>query len=301
MISTDDSIPANSQAGLAARDVFFATFNDVNFYVEDEGQENLYAEILGRLFPKLKIEQIFPLGGKKALVAHCLDPANKAGEKRAIYIADKDFDDLLGTIFSAPNLFYLDLFCIENYLLEDKAVLQLAVENQPREPRARLARELAFDTFLSDCHRSLDPLFRAFFVAQVLDLGIDRTSIQSRSDFRRVAVPGRWTQLGHPRMPTMFVVSESNGGSCHPRMSSRSWLRPRLRCRRPPGAYISGKFLVGLLFHYLRHKVRLGNVTIDSMCYRLARNASLSLTRLRRAIAKRLAAVEVAPPGKRRS
>ena len=39
-------MPAHSPAGLAARDVLWRGFNDINFYVEDAEQENLYFEIV---------------------------------------------------------------------------------------------------------------------------------------------------------------------------------------------------------------------------------------------------------------
>ena len=51
-------LPARSPAGMAALDVFYSDFNDVNFYVEDDEQENLYEAILRKLFSRLKIVRI---------------------------------------------------------------------------------------------------------------------------------------------------------------------------------------------------------------------------------------------------
>jgi len=78
MATEDESIPKESTKSLYAKSVFFRQFNDIDFYVEDHGEENLYFLILKKLFPNLYFENIFPLGGKENLI-------NRArSEKKAI-------------------------------------------------------------------------------------------------------------------------------------------------------------------------------------------------------------------------
>src|SRR5688572_10690170 len=132
MITPEESIPSRSSAGLAARDIFYEQFNTVHFYVEDEHEENLYLEILTRLFPTVRITQIFPLRGKQNVLAHAQDPVNAPRAGKSVYILDKDFDDLLGHIVKQENIFYLDRYSIENFLCEEDAVVQIALEAQPK-------------------------------------------------------------------------------------------------------------------------------------------------------------------------
>src|SRR5690242_16106460 len=95
-------LPARSQSGMAALDIFYADFNDVNFYVEDEEQENLYFAVLGKLFRSLRIARIFPLGGKPAVLQHATASANEQVDVFRAYIVDRDFDHLVGKEFEHP-------------------------------------------------------------------------------------------------------------------------------------------------------------------------------------------------------
>lgn len=149
MISTQEGMPSWSPDALAARDIFYYNLNEVNFYVEDEDQENLYQLILCQLFPKIQITQIFPLGGKINVIAHAMDADNQSNSYRSIYLVDKDFDDLLGNIVKKANVFYLPKYCIENFLLEEAAVVEVAVEVQPKKTRGHLNQELAYTAFLN--------------------------------------------------------------------------------------------------------------------------------------------------------
>ena len=64
MVNEDLSLPRRSEGGLAAVDVFYRSYNDFYFYVEDADQESLYFSILEKLFPDSEFSKIFPLGGK---------------------------------------------------------------------------------------------------------------------------------------------------------------------------------------------------------------------------------------------
>lgn len=165
MSPTENLIPTWSTEALAARDVFFEPYNDVNFYVEDEEQENLYHLVLRKLFPALRITQIFPLKGKSNVLLHVKDPANLPRACKSIYILDKDFDDLLGTTVNQNNIFYLPKFCIENFFIEENAFIEVAVEAQPRKKRENIQSIINFPIFLQETIGPLSLLFRLFFVA----------------------------------------------------------------------------------------------------------------------------------------
>ena len=135
MTRHDEALPTRSADGLAALDVFYSEFNEINFYVEDADQENLYEVILRRLFPGVKVDRIFPLGGKDAVLRHASSSANENLPAFRAYILDKDFDDLLEKKVTRPNVFYLDRFCIENYLLDENAFVEIVIESLPRKHR----------------------------------------------------------------------------------------------------------------------------------------------------------------------
>jgi len=74
MVTLEESIPQYSAGYKQAQSSFYIQFNDVDFYIEDAWQENLYYCILSKLFPKLRIENIHPLCGKENALAHAKTP-----------------------------------------------------------------------------------------------------------------------------------------------------------------------------------------------------------------------------------
>ena len=274
----EGSIPVRSIAGLAARDIFYEQFNDVNFYVEDEDQENLYLELLKRTFPRLRITQIFPLGGKPNVIAHAQDPVNSQQEHRSVYILDKDFDDLLANLVIQKNIFYLDHYCIENYLLQEEAIVQIAIESHPTKKRETLRSQIKFDAFYNSSVKSLDPLFRLFFAVQRFNLGLKNCDLK----------PEQFTIKGKPwEIEPNAILDYENTvyhkvnltGIFSNTDEFEKFLKNAFPRKGPRNANISGKFLLGLVFHHLRHNAAIGNVAIDSLRYRLARNCSVGRLR----------------------
>ena len=72
MLSPEENIPGFSDEYKSARNVFYHQFNDVDFYVEDEEQENFYLCILKKLFPDVRLENIYALRGKQNAIRHAL-------------------------------------------------------------------------------------------------------------------------------------------------------------------------------------------------------------------------------------
>jgi hypothetical protein len=282
MVTESESIPTRSAAGLAARDIFFTQFNEVNFYVEDNEQENLYLEILGRLFPRLRITQIFGLGGKANLLKHARDPVNAANAGKSVYILDKDFDDLLGhVVIDQPNVFYLDRYSIENYLVEEQALVQIALESNPRSRREDLRRDLAFKDFYAACLSSLKVLCAHFFAVQRFALGIPNAA-QKMEAFSKAGKPWEVDPLAVAKYTRMVTDATIQAKIFSDAQAVAAFLETAIPRKGPRDANVCGKFLLTMAYHYLRHKASIGNVTLDSLRYRLSRNNSFKKLRFLR-------------------
>ncbi len=267
-------LPTRSEDGMAALDIFYAEFNDINFYVEDEDQENLYKVIFGKLFKRIRIERIFSLGGKRALLKHAASEANQSIKCFRAYVVDRDFDHLLGNQFEHPNVFYLDRFCIESHLLEPTAIVELVIENHPRSRRVDVNAKLSTGSQIRSIYRGLRPLFVLFLCAQALNLGVRNCSSPPESFCetkqrwvlkRRVAISYR---------EGLRVAAKANGlttdqfdSRCEP-LSLRASTVPDFEL-------VSGKYVAAMLFHYIKSKYSLGSMTFDSFVYRLAKNCKL--------------------------
>src|SRR4051812_46633890 len=109
-ITQEDSIPHKTDSYRLAESLFYRQFNDLDFYVEDSSQENLYWQLLRKLFGDIKITKIYPLGGKKNVIEFA---KTHSSDLRSVCIVDKDFDALLGAMNNIGCLFYLKRYSIE--------------------------------------------------------------------------------------------------------------------------------------------------------------------------------------------
>jgi hypothetical protein len=271
-IPTD--LPVRSQSGKAALDVFYADFNDVNFYVEDEEQENLYCEILRKLFKGIRITRIFPLGGKTAVFEHAASEANQGITAYKAYIVDRDFDQLLEKEFQHPSVFYLDRFCIENHLLESEAVVEMVIENHPKRKRADIEDKLSLGEQIPNLYRCLRPLFVLFFCCQLLDLGVSNTSLPPEA----FCEPKRLWELKDDAISGYGTKLQDTAGSrgvCAVLFKSQCDSAISLAKIASDHKLVSGKFVAAMLFHYIKSKYSLGSMTFESFAYRLAKNCTL--------------------------
>jgi hypothetical protein len=263
---------------MAALDIFYAEFNDVNFYVEDHEQENLYYEILRKLFKSLRIARIFPLGGKPAVLQHATSSANEGIEGFRAYIIDRDFDHLLGKQVGHPNVFYLDRFCIENHLLEPAAIVELVIENHPKRRRADVERELSLDAQIPFLYDRLRPLFTLFLCAQFLNLGVRNCSSPPEAFCRSKQL---WELDDSAIVRYRGELSAAAGAnSSHPDpLDSQCDLAFSRASNASDDELVSGKFIAAMLFHFVKSKYSLGSMTSESFVYRLAKNSTLQSMR----------------------
>ncbi|WP_457329752.1 DUF4435 domain-containing protein [Rhizobacter sp. P5_C2] len=267
-------VPTRSVEGLAALDVMYAEFNDVNFYVEDEDQENLYLTVIRKMLPDSRISKIFPLGGKKQVLDHAGDPVNAPSGKRSIYILDKDFDDLLGQMVFFDNVFYLDRYCIENYLIEESAVIDIVIESYPKLKPEEVEAQLQFKKFFSDSLGNLARLFYLFYLVQRHGLGI-RNCKCAVEEF--AGANCRWKILEEK-------ISDYEEKVCRIAIERKMFastddMNDWIKGGFDPGVFadenISGKFLLALVHNYIAHHFSVKGLTHESFAYRLARNGTL--------------------------
>lgn len=129
---------------------FFAYRNEIDIYTEDKKTDKeFYKALLTRLADgKVKINDITPLGCK-ANVLKAYDEQPKTSNRKKVFIVDGDLDLIIGTNRkSENNLVVLDSYCIENYIIDEKASLELLYYSIGNADRASLSKKLNFDKWL---------------------------------------------------------------------------------------------------------------------------------------------------------
>lgn len=172
-MTEEESIPSYSESYLYGQDVFYTQFNDVSFYVEDSELEELYLLILKKLFPNIRLEKIFPLNGKINVVN---DVKLNIGNKSKIYIVDKDFDDLHNRIEDIDNLFYLDRYCIENYFVEQDAIVSFVISENPKIKSTVINDKYIVNSRLYALVNKLLYLNALFYIIQKFNIEVENIS-----------------------------------------------------------------------------------------------------------------------------
>lgn len=273
ILEDSDVIPRRSTVGAAAEDMFYASFNDVSFYVEDRDQENLYLNFLRSGFPELSIEKIFPLDGKKNVLKHFDDPVNN-GVGRRIYILDKDFDDLLGRIRNEENIIYLDKFCLENYVVNLNGIAELVREDVPKLKITDVIEQLTAENLPERLYVDMRKLSFAFYLVQKYNAdivnvggGVFRYAEKPILDKIDIDLERKYLELVVNAIPDPCINIDIFD-----------------TLRDPSGIdfniidkddFICGKHIIGLLIKFCKHYFGI-SASVESATYRLSQKVDMA-------------------------
>lgn len=275
----DSGFPELTDSFLAGQDIFYAQFNNVNFYVEDTEQEHLYFNILKRLFDNVQFDKIFPLHGKTNLKNHA---NNNLGDKSKVYIADIDFEDILETKEEIENVFYLNKYSIENYFVEKSGLFELIREKSPKLKDSDITNLFDFNSKLKQSKVMLSELTCTFIVIQKYSLGKEYFGLNPARDFDLSLNP---PQLRNTFLPTYFNETEELLKSLDGRytlQSKQQEFKKHFRSVNNALKNIPGKYLLNVIKHQLEKAGLINQISIESFSYKLSKECNLaSLTSLK--------------------
>ena len=135
--------------------------NDLNVFVEDATAENIYKVFFRRLLPSnVRISKVFQCAGRSGVIAAAVD-AKFNHLKHTIFLIDGDLFLLCGEkYFIPPNVFKLDMYCIENGLISLNSAENLAYECEPDHSLETVQFNLGLEEWFNDTIKILTPLFR---------------------------------------------------------------------------------------------------------------------------------------------
>ena len=144
-------------------------YNDVDVFVEDTGNHNMWLVLLKRILPaRVRLQSVNLMGGREAVLKACkLDQADRP--RRRLYIIDGDLDFLLGR--TRPRLKFLRrlrAYCLENLLINENAIVQIGLGCRPNATEIDISRQFAFEQWLDATAARLRPLFALYAVSRAL-------------------------------------------------------------------------------------------------------------------------------------
>ena len=150
--------------------VFKEYRNSIDIYTEDKIEDKqFYIKLFNKLLDNtgLIINDIHQLGNKRAVIDAC--EKDKDDRRRRLYMVDGDICLQYENKPILPNLFVLDAYCIENYMLSNDALCYVANDiNGGRMAIQDIERELNYEEELKDITYPLINLFFAFSVQHQL-------------------------------------------------------------------------------------------------------------------------------------
>jgi hypothetical protein len=269
----NDNFPELTPSFLGGQDLLYTQFNDVSFFVEDTEQEHLYFNILKRLFPDVTVKKIFPLDGKGNLKTHA---KAHIGNRKKIYIADIDFDEILETKEEIENVFYLNKYSIENYLIEKCGVYELIRERNPKLKNKDISDSFNLNEVLHVCKKLLNELACTFLVIQKHSLGKEYFGINPPRDFN--------CELDNCGYKNTFITDYFNEVSSllkniDRRFSLKAKCKP-FKCHFSTidnaMKNIPGKYILNLVKFQLVQLKLINDMTVETFTYKLAKECDTS-------------------------
>jgi hypothetical protein len=159
------------------RAYLYQSYNDLDIFVEDTTCQRAWVRIARSILgPSVRLEAVFPLGGRQAVIARCAVDQIDGGRPR-IYIIDGDFDLLLGAEPpKAKRLYRLAAYCLENILLSEDAIIEIAADGMDGDSDQAIRRSVNWPAFRAYLSRRLITVFRAYAEATVNARGAETSS-----------------------------------------------------------------------------------------------------------------------------
>lgn len=160
-----------------AATVFTEYRNTIDIYTEDcEKDKEFYVKLLNRLLANsdVVINDIYPLGCRKTVIESCRNDTDN--RRRKLYIVDGDIYLQFQEKEKLPHLYILDAYCIENYMICEEAICNVAYILHGRDSFEKVKEVLDVPQTLSDIAK---PLIDLFFYYSVQMECIDQFNLMS--------------------------------------------------------------------------------------------------------------------------
>ena len=143
----------------------FLTYrNDVDIYTEDEVKDKeFYKALFSRLLNSdIKISDVTPLGCKDKVIERCKNEPES--DRKKVFIIDGDIAIINSQTVSLKNLYVLERYCIENFLIDNDSTCNFVYLNCGTKSKEQINNDLEFENWLSSYSESLILLFVHFAI-----------------------------------------------------------------------------------------------------------------------------------------
>lgn len=141
----------------------YRPYNDIDVFIEDETCKNMWITLINKVLEGIaKIVTVFPLGGKNTVIDACEKDKDYTHPK--IYIIDGDFDFIFKKPPKLERLFRLNVYCIENLLFSENAILEVAFHSVTNIPKIELYKKINFSRLANELREKFKELFINYLI-----------------------------------------------------------------------------------------------------------------------------------------
>lgn len=160
----------------SARSVLLEDFNDIDVYVEDTAVESkkIYKEILNRIFKnQYSIDDVIPIGSCSKVIAEWVKHKKHADRRPKVFIIDGDFIHFNKNLCNIipeefkddyQGLFVLPRYCIENYLIDEDALIEIIHDEDAVDERQDIKQKIDFEGWVQANETLLKDLFVVYSI-----------------------------------------------------------------------------------------------------------------------------------------
>ena len=145
--------------------VFMQYRNHITIYTEDKVEDRgFYVKLFNRLLDdtNIKVNDIYPLGNKNTVIKNCTEDHSPNPK---IYIVDGDIFLQFKEYAPIENLFRLDSYCIENYIVDKNSVEKLTNDlTGGTKSEKTLEAEINYEARIKNI---TEPLVTLFFMLSI--------------------------------------------------------------------------------------------------------------------------------------
>ena len=160
-----------------AATVFTEYRNTIDIYTEDcDKDKEFYIKLLKRLLADTDIEvnDIYPLGCRRTVIEACRK--DKDNRRKKLYIVDGDIYLQFVKKEEIPHLYVLDAYCIENLMICEEAICNMAYILHARDSYENVRKLLDVPQALENI---AEPLINLFFYYSIQMECVDQFNLKS--------------------------------------------------------------------------------------------------------------------------
>lgn len=241
----------------------YRPYNDIDIYIEDTLSRRMYEILINKILNgKAKVNRIFQIGGKPAVISKCREIQSDKSRRR-LYLIDGDLDLLAG--LKPPKLKYLyqlKVYCIENIIISVNSILEAATDIDTNSKLSIIKNKLKIELFLNETISRLIPLFKIYAISHYLgsrettvSYKVHRLCIERKLKSRRTSKYISSNKVNN-RIDNIRTVLKANFSNSEIKRATNKVSREVAKINM--NGIISGKdYLLPLIYHKLQQKIKI--------------------------------------------